>query len=263
MPIVSTGTRKSIRQSIGRNTGLAIIGTASGNGSTSTLVDTYQLAKYDTDELKGRQLLATVTATGALEYTWITAHNSTTKTSTVSPLITSTTSAQVYEIWDKYRVEDIHDMINQGIKSAAYECLQEKADTSLTSVVETFEYAVPAGFVAIYGVEFTVTGTKYTPLPPEYWTLVKGATAYIHLTPDGNGLTQAYGLRVRGYSLPAALADETTASTIDPDYLTYLVTGQILLTNGDKADIGKYFMDLSAMKLKGIATKLDKNTLYL
>lgn len=154
---IASRTRTQIRQSISKNIGTeqAFFGTASTNGSTSTLVDAYGLVGYGDDNLIGCQIYLTVTATGAVEKAWITDSVSSTGTVTFAPVRTSTTTGQAYEIYRRpIYAENIHDMIDQAVVDASDEAFVERADTSLATQRDLYEYPIPSGLVGIYRVEY-------------------------------------------------------------------------------------------------------------
>lgn len=152
---MASRTRAQIRQSIGRNTGQAIIGTASGNGSTSTLVDTYGLSRVADDETIGYQVYLTVTATSAIEKAFCTDNVKSTGTVTFAPVRTSTTTGQAYELWlPPFFAEDINDMIDQAVVDASDEAFVERADTSLATERDRYEYTIPTGLVGIHSVQY-------------------------------------------------------------------------------------------------------------
>jgi len=161
MPIIGSQNRKEIRQSILYNvaTDHLIASTATADGTTATLIDTYGLVKGDTDEYKGWQLQinSTVTSGAAVgSKAWVTGYNASTKTLTFSPVFAAAVkSTQEYElVKPPYIFESVNSKINDAINSAMDDCLQDKIDTTLWTEKDTKEYVIPTGFVGIHCVEY-------------------------------------------------------------------------------------------------------------
>lgn len=156
--IYSSGTRKSIRQSVGINSGHMLTGTATANGTATTLIDTYTLSPFALDEIKGRQIQinsAATTAAAVGEKAFINSFNPITCQATLySTLTNAIKSTQEYEMWDKgITIEKVNNLINDCIISVTDEALQEKTDTTIATEYDKYEYPIPTGFVGIYSVE--------------------------------------------------------------------------------------------------------------
>lgn len=149
-------TRKDMRQSIGYNLGTIIVGTASANGSTTTLVDTLGLAYGGTDDYKGRQvIMVSGTAANIGLIRTVTAFDSATKTLTLAPALTSATaSADGYELHETYTIASINNAINQAIIGASDDMLVDYQDTSLVKELNKYLFTIPTNFSALSRVEY-------------------------------------------------------------------------------------------------------------
>lgn len=157
---IQSRTRLQIRQSIGYLLNAIIVGAASSTSDTSSLIDTYGLAKGGDDEYNGSQVQINVPAGSIVagEKSWVSDFNSTNKDATVSPVFTAALSTgDTYEMWlakKGYTIEQANDAINQAFFEATKEILIDKVDTTLVREADKYEYPTPTGFVAIHTVEY-------------------------------------------------------------------------------------------------------------
>ena len=160
MAIVQGRTRAQLRQSVGYNLGAIYVSSASGNGSTSTILDSSliggddnHIGKWvvfnDADGTAGQVTrVSDYTAGGLLK---------------VSPDISSSLINDTYELWDDiYSPARIDDLINQSIldaTGAAYDPaenpnMSSSPHTGLHSDGKTLRYDVPSGFSMIQNIYY-------------------------------------------------------------------------------------------------------------
>ena len=124
MPTIQGRTRKQLRQSIGYNLGVMRIGTATGSGSTTTLVDSSLTTVIGgNDDHIGKWIVFT-SGNNDGDIARVTDYVASTTTLTFVAdagvtVGTSTASSDTYELWDMdYSPSMIHDMINQAVINA-------------------------------------------------------------------------------------------------------------------------------------------------
>ncbi len=154
-------TRLAMRQSIGRNLGGIIVSTMSStSGDSTSLIDTYGLAKGGTNEYNGAQVVisAPVGSIVAGEKSFVASFDATNKDATLSPAFTAAiTKLDGYEMWlatPGYTYEEVNEQINQAIIAATDDCITDQVDTSLLKLENIYEYTIPSGFVALHSIEY-------------------------------------------------------------------------------------------------------------
>lgn len=111
-------TRLTLRQKLAEETGLGILGTASGNGTTTTVIDGTNLAgpHSATRWPRGTAIrFSTLNSVAATTNTYVDSYAPATGTITLSPAITATKTADVFEIWSA--VETV-DRVDEAIDRA-------------------------------------------------------------------------------------------------------------------------------------------------
>ena len=148
-------TRKEIRQAIGYNLGAIIVGTTSSTAFDKTrLLDTFGLAVGGTRDYIGRQVLL-VSGTNDGEKSFVAAFDNATSDATLAPAVANNiASGDKYEMWEDFRVEQIHDLITQAIVAASDDIFKDKVGTSLVKKANFYAYDIPSGFVALDALEF-------------------------------------------------------------------------------------------------------------
>lgn len=260
MPDFQSRTLLQIRQSVGRNTGAVIVGAASALGATTSLIDTYGMAKGGDNEYKGRQVLITSTVTGGAavgQKSFVASSDGTTKTATLSPAVNAEIkAAQAYEMWQGLTVEDVQNFINEAIQDASGLMYVDKDDVTLTSVAGTYEYSVPAGFVAIHTIEY-LSGSVYYPLRSGEWDILR-ASGKIVLTPGGLSVSGATTLRLRGYEMPSLMAADEDVADIDPAYVIAAATAKALASNLVTPELDTKARTTRLGYWQGVADRLKK-----
>ena len=108
-------------------------------------------------------------------------------------------------------------------------------DTAIASIALKQKAATDIGACKIwieYAYALKSASRVFAPLPPEQWTITKATTPLLKLTPSGLSTAGSDTLlRISGYQIATLLTDDTTDADIDPDYLIYAVTGDLLMNH--------------------------------
>ena len=164
---IQSRTRLQIRQSIGRNLGMVIVGTATGGGDNASLLDTYGMARGGNDEYNGRQVqFNSGTNIAAGDKTFVTDYAVGSFDATLAPVVSgSVASGDTYEMWESpWLVEDINDAIDQAIMEVTDDCLQIKETHNTYTAENVYEYDWLSGFVGLSKVEWVYTTEDYKEL---------------------------------------------------------------------------------------------------
>lgn len=156
---IQSRTRNQIRQSIGYNLACMILSACSSDGDTTSLIDTYGLARGGDDEYNGRQVYIYEThGTGnaqAGDKTFVSDFASTAWDATLAPALSgSTKDTKGYEMWSVFLIEEIHDAIDQAIIDATDDCLKVKQLETTYTERDRYEYNVLSNFVGLHTVEY-------------------------------------------------------------------------------------------------------------
>ena len=167
MAIVQGRTRAQLRQSVGYNLGAIYVSSASGNGSTTTIVDS-SLIGGDDNHI-GKWVVFNDADGTAGQVTRVSDYDSGDTELKVSPAISSSVTNDTYELWDDiYSPARIDDLINQSIldaTGAAYDPaenpnMSSSPHTGLHSNGKTLRYDVPSGFSMIQNIYYRSTQQK-------------------------------------------------------------------------------------------------------
>ncbi len=113
---------------------------------------------------------------------------------------------------------------------------------------------------------------KYRMLHPHWWDIVGGTTKYLKLTPEAKAIIGSPTLlRLKGYQKASLLSDDTTDSTIDPDYIIAAVTGRLLMSEAitpgldtkGRMSRAQYWLDQAERKRLLISTNLAAGTRFI
>ena len=118
MAIVQGRTRAQLRQSVGYNLGAVDVSSASGTGSTTTIVDN-TLTGGD-DNYIGKWVVFNDVSASTVEVSRVSDYTASSTTLTVSPAFANSSVANdTYELWDDiYQPARIEALMNQSILDA-------------------------------------------------------------------------------------------------------------------------------------------------
>jgi len=157
MAVVQGRTRAQLRQSIGYNLGAVYVSSASGTGSTTTIVD--NTLRGGDDNHNGKWVVFNDASASTVEASRVSDYVSSTTTLTVSPAFTNASVANdTYELWDDiYSPARIDDLINQAVIDAtgqAYDPV-EKLDLHTDGLTQRFD--IPSGLSMIQNIYYRST----------------------------------------------------------------------------------------------------------
>jgi len=160
MPTIQGRTRKQLRQSIGYNLGVMRIGTATGSGSTTTLVDSSLTTVIGgNDDHIGKWIVFTSGSNDG-DIARVTDYVASTTTLTFVAdagvsVGTSTASSDTYELWDMdYDPTRIHDFINQSIIYATGHVYDSVENVDLHTDGNQLRFDIPSGFSMIQDIYY-------------------------------------------------------------------------------------------------------------
>jgi len=157
MAVVQGRTRAQLRQSIGYNLGAIYVSSASGTGSTTTIVD--NTLRGGDDNHNGKWVVFNDASVSTVEASRVSDYVSSTTTLTVSPAFANASVADdTYELWDDiYSPARIDDLINQAVIDAtgqAYDPV-EKLDLHTDGLTQRFD--IPSGLSMIQNIYYRST----------------------------------------------------------------------------------------------------------
>ena len=154
MAVIQGRTRAQLRQSIGYNLGALYVSSASGNGSTTTIVDNTLIGADD--NFNGRWVVFNDADGTAGQVTRVSDYDSGTTKLTVSPTLADTpATSDTYEIWDdEYNPAIIDDFINQSILETTGHAWDPIENLSFHTDGSTLRFDVPSGISMIQDVYY-------------------------------------------------------------------------------------------------------------
>jgi hypothetical protein len=166
MSTIQSRNRQEMRQSIGRNMGIVIIGEATSTVDNTSLIDTKWLARGGDDEHNGKQVVI-YDAAGSIvdgETSFVSDFAAATYDATCTPAFSaSIADGDKYELWQSpWTKEDIDDIINQCISAVSGESLLDKETHDTFTESEGYVYNCLSGFAALHTVEYCAgIGTEF------------------------------------------------------------------------------------------------------
>ena len=153
MAAIQSRTREQIRRSIAANLDQPPSGTATGNGSTTTLLDTNYIG--GDDEFNGGWLVFTSGSNDGL-IRRVTDYASSTGTFTFKPAATASTATNdTYEYWRaEFPPARIHEIINQAITQRTPRGLVIDEDISNHGHIRDSRHDIPSAMVAVSQVDY-------------------------------------------------------------------------------------------------------------
>lgn len=153
MAAIQSRTREQIRRSIAANLDQPPSGTATGNGSTTTLLDTNYIG--GDDEFNGGWLVFTSGTNDGL-IRRVTDYATSTGTLTFKPAATASTATNdTYEFWrSEYPPDRIHEFINQALIQRTPRGLVTDEDISNHGHSSDSRHDIPSAMVAVAGVDY-------------------------------------------------------------------------------------------------------------
>jgi hypothetical protein len=223
------------------------------SGSTSTVVDDERpeaddffqetvpvsvvriVSTTDGQAPKGEQRRAT-------DYT----HSTGTITISSDKLFTVAPEAgDTYAILSEYQWDELVAAINSVIDGLPKRALITKLDETVEMQDDTYEYAIPDGFVAIYCLSQEDDDGDYPkPIPPDQYKIIKGATPKIHFyRTDATRIAEDHWLgdtwvehylddgkklRIEGFARQQRLTSDDDICYLNPNYIIWKASSFVL-----------------------------------
>jgi hypothetical protein len=218
MPVIQGRTRAQIRQSIGYNLGAVYVSSASGNGSTTTIVDSSLIGADDNHN--GKWVVFNDADGTSGQVTRISDYTSSSTTLALSPAIAASSATDdTYELWDdEYNPAGINDFINQAIIDASDRIFDPVESLALHTDGHQLRFDVPSGLSMLQNIYYrssvdfkrlhACTSTFDEVLTPTGFTLSLD-------TKDKKQGTQSLKIELTDGAAPGAfIADSITATNI-------------------------------------------------
>ncbi len=167
MPILSDQTRQQLRVTVGRNLGAVYLGTMSGTGSTTTVVDSTLRGGPDTHN--GKHLWFTGPSNNDGTYRRVNDFACITLTID-GETITSTAACDTYELWlSNFSPLLVHEFINTSIRDTNGLAWDDVVDRSLHGSDRAVRFDVPAGISMLTDVQYLSRVRNQLVLPVREW----------------------------------------------------------------------------------------------
>ena len=149
MAIVQGRTRAQLRQSVGYNLGAVYVSSASGNGSTTTIVDNTLIGADDNHN--GKWVIFNDASGNSGQPTRVSDYTSSSTTLTLSPAVdASSATSDTYEIWDDiYSPARVNEFINQAIIDATGHAYDPVEKLDLHTDGKSLRFDIPSGLSMI------------------------------------------------------------------------------------------------------------------
>ena len=154
MAVIQGRTRAQLRQSVGYNLNAVYVSSASGNGSTTTIVDN-TLVGAD-DNFNGRWVVFNDADGTSGQVTRVSDYTSSTATLTVSPAVASSSAtSDTYEMWDdEFNPAAIDNFLNDAILEVTGQAWDPTENLSFHTDGHQLRYDIPSGISMIQDISF-------------------------------------------------------------------------------------------------------------
>ena len=154
MAIVQGRTRAQLRQSVGYNLGAVYVSSASGNGSTTTIVDNTLIGADDNHN--GKWVIFNDASGNSGQTTRVSDYTSSSTTLTLSPAVdASSATSDTYEIWDDiYSPARVNEFINQAIIDATGHAYDPVEKLDLHTDGKSLRFDIPSGLSMIQDIYY-------------------------------------------------------------------------------------------------------------
>jgi len=154
MAIVQGRTRAQLRQSVGYNLGAVYVSSASGNGSTTTIVDNTLIGADDNHN--GKWIIFNDASGNSGQTTRVSDYTSSSTTLTLSPAVdASSATSDTYEMWDDiYSPARVNEFINQAIIDATGHAYDPVEKLDLHTDGKSLRLDIPSGLSMIQDIYY-------------------------------------------------------------------------------------------------------------
>lgn len=233
-------SRLILRRSVGRLLGDLIMLEATGDGTTTTLVDAMNLHQQD-GSLVGRQLhFATCgnTANNG-ETRRVSTNVKSTTTITFAPALPAATlEGDEVEMWNErgssVTVDEVHDAINRAIRAAA----GTTAIPTSQQVTGSFDQldpivTIPDAWEYFSRAQWKDADDRWRDIPNADLRL-DHANREVEIRNRSRVLAHGRAVRLHGHAAPGVLAEDTDATQIDAEWICYYAANQLLVASAHR-----------------------------
>ena len=218
MAVIQGRTRAQLRQSIGYNLGAVYVSSASGNGTTTTIVDSTLIGADDNHN--GKWVVFSDADGTAGQVTRVWGYTSSTTALALSPAVAANSAiSDTYELWDdEYNPAVIDDFINQVIMESTGHAWDPIENVSFHTDGYQLRFDVPSGISMIQDISYrnSVSSTRLHACATTFdeVTTPTGFTLSLD-TKDKKQGTQSLKIELAAGASPGAfIADSITATNI-------------------------------------------------
>jgi hypothetical protein len=229
-------SRATLRRAIGRLCGDLIVSTATANGTTTTWIDTVNLVAAD-DSLIGRQMYFVSGTAGNVGLTRrITDSDEATGTVTFAA-VTSTVAADVAELFSSRAVSptpsEIHDKINDIIRSVAQQNLTTVDSTDATFDTDSPYIDVPSTWIGVCGAQWEDSNGIWHDVDRADWQLHKNLGTYgqVEIKNSPRWSADTLDIHLVGVTPAAELSTDAGTTIVHPEWLIKSAAGELLIQN--------------------------------
>lgn len=252
-------TRKQLRQRVASLFDDITSLTATGNGTTTTFVDTFNV-NTGSESFDGCEIFFTSGSNDGL-ISRVTTTTASSGTLTFTPARTSTATSDTAELYNRrnkgFRVQDYHRALNQAIEEFQGIALIPVIEAiSAAYDAETQTFAIPATTLEVHTVEYQDSDSIWQKIRPARprggygWTFEAPASV-IRIEGEPAWAADGYSLRVHGYKRQTALSADTDVVPFDSTALVYTAAATLCLSKigGDSryANMAASFRQTAAM----------------
>ena len=235
MAIVQGRTRAQLRQSVGYNLGAVYVSSASGTGSTTTIVDN-TLTGGD-DNYIGKWVVFNDVSASTVEVSRVSDYTASSTTLTVSPAFANSSVANdTYELWDDiYQPARIEDLMNQSILDATGHAYDPVESLALHSDGKSQRFDIPSGLSMIQNIYYR-TSVDYTRLLSCNTAMDENVDSDFTVTADTKMKKQGTASNKIVIAAGASAGDIVTDSITSKDISQYdYLEGWIKITRSSEA----------------------------
>lgn len=244
-------TRAVLRRAIGRLCGDLIVATATAAGTTTTFSDSVNLVTSE-DGLIGRQAYYVSGHASNLGTVRRVSDNDSSGGITVSTAWAQASAQNdVVELYASRSISpspaEIHDKINEAIRSIAEQHLTLVDDASTTFDADSPYIAIPTGWIGLTDAFWTDTQGIKQRIPKADRTLHRafGTNGQVELSGVSRSRADSAVITLIGVTAAPELNADADTTSINPDWITKQAAGELLIQNS------RTYEDTAAAERKG------------
>jgi hypothetical protein len=231
-------TRKQLRQRVASLFDDLTELVATGNGTTLTFVDTFNV-NTGSESFDGCEIHFTSGSNLDLN-SRVTATTAASGTLTFTPARTSTATSDTAELYNRrnrgFRVQDYHRAINQAIEEYQGIAMIPVIESIAAAYdAETQTFAIPSTTLEVHTVEYQDSDDLWQRIRPARprggfgWTF-EAPSSVIRIEGDPAWEADGYSLRIHGYKRQDALTADTSVVPFDSTALVYTAAANLCLS---------------------------------